>query len=92
VGAGGAHARPIHRPHLLRPGGIFSFTSVSEKWKIAVVTLPFVMLLVDFGARALAKIFPGIVYLMLGSGAAIGNALRDHDAGPAVRDVDSRRT
>ena len=53
-------------------GGIFSFTSISQKWKVLVVTAPFVALLVDFGARALAKLFTGIVYLMLVSGAAIG--------------------
>jgi len=53
-------------------GGIFTFTSVPQKWKIFVVTAPFAALLVDFGARALAKYYPDIVYLMLASGAAIG--------------------
>jgi len=53
-------------------GVVFSFTSVPEKWKIIVVTAPFVMLLVDFGARFVAKFAPAIVYLMMVSGVVIG--------------------
>lgn len=53
-------------------GGVFSFTSLAEKWKIAIVTAPFLMLLVDFGARFLAKFTPATVYVMMVSGAAIG--------------------
>lgn len=52
--------------------GAFSFTSLKPGLKNAIIVLPFVMLLVDFGARFLAKFVPGIVYLMLGSGACIG--------------------
>lgn len=52
--------------------GIFSFTNLGERWKIAIVALPFVMLLIDFGSRYLTKYFPGLVYLMLVSGAGIG--------------------
>lgn len=53
-------------------GAAFCLTSVPERWKIAVVTLPFVALLVDFGARFLAKYFPQTVYVMMFSGAFIG--------------------
>lgn len=53
-------------------GAAFCFTGFSNRVKVLVVTLPFVMLLIDFGARFLAKYWPGIVYLMLISGAAIG--------------------
>lgn len=52
--------------------GAFSFTTVRPALKTAVIVLPFVMLLIDFGARFLAKFAPSIVYLMMGSGAAIG--------------------
>lgn len=54
--------------------GIFSFTSLKSNLKCAVIVLPFAMLLVDFGARFLAKFVPAIVYLMMASGAAIGLA------------------
>ena len=53
-------------------GGVFSFTSIKEKLKIAILVLPFAALLIDFGCRFLAKFFPGIVYLMMLSGALIG--------------------
>lgn len=53
-------------------GGVFSFTSIKEKLKIAILVLPFVALLVDFGCRFLARFFPGIVHLMMLSGALIG--------------------
>ena len=53
-------------------GAVFCFTSVPDKWKTAVVVLPFVTLVVDFGARFLARVVPGIVYLMMLSGALLG--------------------
>lgn len=52
--------------------GAFSFTSVKPGVKNAVIVLPFVLLLADFGARFLAKFVPAIVYLMLASGAGMG--------------------
>ena len=52
--------------------GAFSFTSLKPGLKSLIILLPFVMLLVDFGARFLAKFMPDIVYVMMGSGAAIG--------------------
>jgi len=52
--------------------GAFSFTSLKPAVKNLVIVLPFVLLLVDFGARFLAKFVPGIVYLMLVSGAGMG--------------------
>jgi len=52
--------------------GAFSFTSVRHSLKVVVVTLPFIMLLIDFGARFLAKYWPDFVYVMLASGASIG--------------------
>ncbi len=53
-------------------GTAFSFTSVPAKWKVAIVTAPFAALIVDFGARFLAKFAPVTVYFMLASGTAIG--------------------
>ena len=53
-------------------GTAFSLTTLPARWKVIVVTLPFVALLVDFGARFLARFIPGIVYVMMGSGAMIG--------------------
>ncbi len=53
-------------------GAAFCFTGFSDRVKVTVVSLPFLLLLLDFGARFLAKYWPGIVYLMLVSGAAIG--------------------
>ncbi len=52
--------------------GVFSFTSLKTGVKCTVIVLPFVTLLVDFGARFLAKYAPDIVYLMLASGACMG--------------------
>ena len=53
-------------------GTAFAFTSVSERWKIVILVAPFAALLVDFGARFLARYVPNAVYLMMASGAAIG--------------------
>jgi hypothetical protein len=53
-------------------GTAFCFTSVPAKIKAAVVVAPFLALVVDFGARFLAKYAPVTVYLMLASGAVIG--------------------
>lgn len=52
--------------------GAISFTSLKPAMKNLIIVLPFVLLLVDFGARFLAKFVPGIVYLMLASGAGMG--------------------
>lgn len=52
--------------------GAFSFTSLKPAMKNLIIVLPFVLLLADFGARFLAKFVPGIVYLMLASGAGMG--------------------
>ena len=56
-------------------GCVFCCTSLAERVKIAVVTLPFLALLADFGARFAAKYYPGIVYVMMLSGAAIGASI-----------------
>jgi hypothetical protein len=56
-------------------GGAFAFTSVPERWKVVIVVAPFVALLVDFGARFLAKYIPTAVYLMMASGAVMGMLL-----------------
>jgi len=53
-------------------GMVFSFTSVSDRWKSIIVAAPFIALVVDFGARFGARYMPDIVYLMMVSGAAIG--------------------
>jgi len=55
-------------------GLMFAFTSVGAALKVAVVSLPFAALVVDFGARFGAKYFPGLVYVMMASGAALGLA------------------
>jgi hypothetical protein len=53
-------------------GGVFSFTSISQRSKIAILALPFAALMVDFGSRFLARFYPNVVYVMMASGAAIG--------------------
>ena len=53
-------------------GTVFSFTSLPVNVKTAVVATPFLALVVDFGARFLARYYPVTVYLMLASGAVIG--------------------
>ena len=51
---------------------MFALTSWPERVKSVVVALPFLALVVDFGSRFLARYIPGIVYLMMVSGATIG--------------------
>ena len=53
-------------------GGVFSMTAIAERKKVAILVVPFAALLVDFGTRFLARYVPGIVYLMMLSGAVIG--------------------
>lgn len=53
-------------------GGVFSMTAISERRKIVILVIPFAALLVDFGTRYLARYMPGVVYLMMLSGAVIG--------------------
>ncbi|MBI1745913.1 MAG: hypothetical protein HYR55_04905 [Acidobacteria bacterium] len=53
-------------------GLVFSFTSVSDRLKIIMVSTPFVALVMDFGTRFLAKYYPNLVYLMMVSGGLIG--------------------
>jgi len=52
--------------------GLFSFTQVRERVKVAVIVLPFLVLLADFGLRFLIKYEPRLVYLMAASGALMG--------------------
>ncbi len=53
-------------------GLVFSFTSVSDKLKIILVSTPFLALVMDFGSRFLAKYYQNLVYLMMVSGGLIG--------------------
>jgi len=53
-------------------GCVFCLTALPERIRIAVAVLPFVVLLADFGTRFVARFWPNIVYLMMGSGALIG--------------------
>lgn len=53
-------------------GGAFSFTSIGTRVKVLVLVLPFVALLLDFGARLLAKVLPVSVYLMMAAGGLMG--------------------
>jgi hypothetical protein len=55
-------------------GLLFAFCTAPEKVKLAVVVTPFLMLLVDFGSRALARIWPSMVYVMMISGGLMGLA------------------
>lgn len=53
-------------------GTIFSFTSSFGRWKTLLVLVPFLALLIDFGARFFARHYPDAVYLMLISGSVLG--------------------
>jgi len=53
-------------------GLVVSFTSIPELWKQVLVTLPFLALISDFGARALTKYFPNFVYVVMAMGALMG--------------------
>jgi hypothetical protein len=55
-------------------GLLFAFSTAPERLKLVVVVTPFLMLLVDFGSRAMARIWPGMVYVMMASGALMGLA------------------
>jgi hypothetical protein len=55
-------------------GLLFAFCPLSERVKLAVVITPFLMLVVDFGSRALARIWPSMVYVMMISGGLMGLA------------------
>ncbi len=52
-------------------GGVFAFSSLSDRRKSIILILPFAALLVDFGSRFTARYFPDVVYLMTLSGAAM---------------------
>ncbi|MCI0418236.1 MAG: hypothetical protein L0387_41440 [Acidobacteria bacterium] len=74
----GLWARVAHT-HIQSIGLIFlvlglavAFTSISELLKQILVTLPFVALISDFGARALTKYFPSLVYVVMAMGALMG--------------------
>ena len=74
----GLWARVAHT-HIQSIGLIFlvlglavAFTSIPELWKQILVTLPFLALISDFGARALTKYFPSFVYVVMGMGAIMG--------------------
>lgn len=53
-------------------GLIFSFSGLSNGLKLGVVTLPFVVLIVDFGSRFLTRYFQGFIYIMALTGALLG--------------------
>ncbi|MEW5976679.1 MAG: hypothetical protein AB1898_12825 [Acidobacteriota bacterium] len=55
-------------------GLVFSLTGIRQEWKLAIVVAPFAALLADFGARALSKVYPNLVYLVMASGAVLGLA------------------
>ena len=71
----GLWARVAHT-HIQSIGLIFlvlglavAFTSISELLKQILVCLPFMALVSDFGARALTKYFPSLVYVVMAMGA-----------------------
>ena len=53
-------------------GGAFSFTSLSTRVKVLILVLPFAALLLDFGARLMAKLVPAAVYVMMAAGGLMG--------------------
>jgi len=53
-------------------GVMFQFTRLSARVKALIGSLPFVALVADFGCRALARIWPDMVYGVLLSGALLG--------------------
>jgi hypothetical protein len=53
-------------------GLVFCLTSLSDTIKTLVIIAPFVLLVIDFGARFLARFWPETIFIMMGSGAAIG--------------------
>lgn len=55
-------------------GVVFAGTSLPERAKTAIVIAPFVALVVDFGARFLARYHPGFVYVMMAAGGVAGLA------------------
>lgn len=57
---------------LFLTGAVFALTSVSNKFKALVVTIPFFDLLADFGSRFVAKYSADFVYVMMGTGAILG--------------------
>lgn len=56
-------------------GLAFSFCGLPQALKSVVVTLPFIALVTDFGARALAQHYPDAVYGVMASGAVMGLSL-----------------
>ena len=63
-------------------GVIFSFCSVSQTMKLWFMPMPFVALLLDFGARALIKYFPAFVYVMMFAGALMALSMLVLTVGP----------
>ena len=61
---------PVRLPEAVL-GLAVAFTSIPELWKQILVTLPFVALISDFGARALTKYIPNFVYIVMGMGAVM---------------------
>ena len=53
-------------------GIIFTFSSISSKIKIITICVPFVVLVLDFASRYLAKYNADFVYVMMGTGAMLG--------------------
>lgn len=53
-------------------GLVFSITSLQSGLKMIVVVMPFIALIGDFGARAMTKFFPSLVYVIMAMGALMG--------------------
>ena len=63
-------------------GVIFSFCGVGQRMKHWVIPMPFVSLILDFGARALIRYWPGFVYVMMFAGALMGLSMLLLTVGP----------
>ena len=63
-------------------GVIFSFCGVGQSMKLWFMPMPFVALLLDFGARALIKYFPSFVYVMMFAGALMALSMLVLTLGP----------
>ncbi len=63
-------------------GVIFSFCGVGQSMKLWFMPMPFVALLLDFGARALIKYVPAFVYVMMFAGAVMALSMMVLTVGP----------
>lgn len=59
----------------LLTGMIFALSSISSKWRLSIITLPYLAMWADIGSWWLTKYEPVFAYVVVASGALIGLAL-----------------